>query len=113
MALNKIYAQLSCTDIGRSEPWFREIFGRAPDAEPMKGLVEWHHGRDAGFQLFENQTGAGHGCLTLIVSELEKEHKRLVDAGVDAGAIQRGDIAAVFQVTDPDGNVIVFAEPST
>lgn len=111
MTLNKIYAQLNCTDIERSAAWFERLFGRAPDASPMDGLKEWHHEAHAGFQLFANDADAGHGCLTLIVTGLEAERRRLVDAGLKIETVRSGDVASVFQLSDPDGNVVVFAEP--
>lgn len=67
MSLKKIYAHLSCTELGKSIAWFERLFGRNPDARPMDGIVEWHHADNAGFQLFENPSDAGHVTLTLIV----------------------------------------------
>ena len=43
----------------------------------MPGLAEWHHGEQAGFQLFENNKHAGHGTLTLIVAGVIEEQARL------------------------------------
>ena len=113
MAIKSIYAQLNCTDIDRSTEWFEILFARAPDANPMDGLVEWHHGESAGFQLFANPDDAGHGTMTLIVSGLEKERERLVKAEHKPGEIEAGDIASTVQLSDPDGNTIVLAEPTT
>lgn len=65
MILSKIYANLSCSDLSGSVAWYEKLFGRAPDARPMNGLAEWHHGDSAGLQLFENTADAGRGTLTL------------------------------------------------
>ncbi|WP_417515872.1 VOC family protein [Minwuia sp.] len=111
MPLECIYAQLNCADIDRSVKWFEVLFGREPDASPMTGLMEWYHQGGAGFQLFANASDAGHGCMTLIISDLETERRRLDMAGLEPGEIRRGDIASVVQLSDPDGNTVVLAEP--
>ena len=111
MAIERIFAQLSCTDIGESKAWFRILFDREPDACPMDGLIEWHHDGGAGFQLFANPDDAGHGCVTLIVSGLEDERRRLAGVGHEPSDIGTGDTASICKLSDPDGNTVVLAEP--
>lgn len=111
MAITRIYAQLNCTDMDRSRAWFETLFGRGPDAAPMDGLNEWHHGESAGFQLFRNKTDAGHGSMTLIVSDLAAEIDRLRAAGIATGETRSGDVATILEMTDPDGNAVILAEP--
>jgi hypothetical protein len=108
MALDKIFAQLSCTDLSRSIGWFSTVFGREPDDLPMQGLAEWHHG-DAGFQLFQGEN-AGRGTLTLIVIGLQQEHHRLSDAGLQPGAIESADYVELIRLRDPDNNLVVMAQ---
>ena len=112
MPLEKIFAQLNCTDMDRSTLWFARPFGRPPDANPMAGLSEWHHADHAGFQLVKNEHDAGHGCMTLIVGDLASELERLHGVGIETGETSTGDIATIAQLRDPDGNLIVLAEPS-
>jgi hypothetical protein len=109
MALQKIYAQLSCSDLAVSTQWFTAVFGRAPDETPMPGLAEWHHGSEAGFQLFQNPDNAGKGTLTLIVSELDQEYQRL--GYLKPGNIEHADYVDLIRMRDPDGNLVVLAEP--
>jgi hypothetical protein len=108
MALQKIFAHLSCTDLTVSTTWFAALFGSAPDATPMENLAEWHHG-DAGFQLYRNPDGAGRGTLTLIVSGLEEERERL--ASLNPGTIEHADHVDLMRLRDPDNNLVVLAEP--
>ena len=112
MTLQKIFAQLNCTDMERSTAWFATLFGRSPDEAPMDGLNEWHHADNAGFQLVLNGADAGHGCLTLIVGDIDAELKRLDKAGVQTGDTNTGDIATISQLSDPDGNTVVLAQPT-
>ncbi len=111
MAVDKIFAQLCCSDLAVSRAWFRALFGREPDAVPMPGLAEWHHGGSAGLQLFENSRDAGHGTLTLIVSGIREEHSRLAAAGLEPGGIEPATTTTLVQLRDPDGNLVVLAEP--
>lgn len=109
--IQKIFAQLYCTNTEISAAWFAKLFGRSADAAPMEGLLEWHHGSDGGLQVFKNDANAGHGCLTLIVTDIEQEIERLRNSGMDAGEILTGDQAIVSTVVDPDGNQVILAQP--
>lgn len=111
MSINKIYAQLNCTDLSASINWYREIFDRAPDSRPMDGLAEWHHHDYAGFQLFENAEAAGQGTLTLIVEGLRDEYARLEQAGLSPGDIESGRTTSIVQLHDLDNNLVVLAQP--
>jgi catechol 2,3-dioxygenase-like lactoylglutathione lyase family enzyme len=111
MPIRKIYAHLSCSDLGESIDWFTRLFGRAPDSRPMAGLAEWHHHANAGFQLFENSKDAGHSTLTLIVDGLRYEYERLAGAGLNPGEIEAADTVSLIRLRDPDDNLIVFASP--
>lgn len=109
MAIQKIFAHLSCANLDKSAPWFEEIFARKPDAIPMRHLAEWHHGSEGGFQLFQNPVHAGKGTLTLIVSGLDTERSRL--SSLKPGEIERGNYVNLVRLCDPDGNLVVLAEP--
>ena len=111
MTLAAIYAHLSCSDLTRSSAWFTSLFGREPDARPMAGLAEWHHQTTAGFQLFEHARNAGHGTLTLIVAAVRDEHARLVRARLDPGEVEAADDTTIVRLRDPDGNLVVLAQP--
>jgi len=111
MPINKIYAQLNCSNLSTSIAWYERLFGRRPDVQPMPGLAEWHHLEHAGLQVFENAADAGHGTLTLIVSQLREEHTRLIAAGLKAGPIEPATSTSLVRLRDPDGNLVVLAQP--
>jgi hypothetical protein len=111
MAIEKIFAHVSCSDLDQSKQWYAKLFDRAPDAEPMQHLAEWHHGDDAGMQLFMNKISAGKSTLTLIVSALKEEHRRLTEGGLHPQALEEGDQVSLFRMNDPDGNLVVLAQP--
>jgi predicted enzyme related to lactoylglutathione lyase len=111
MTLSAIYAQLSCSDLKKSSEWFSAVFDRKPDATPMAGLAEWHHKQSAGFQLFQDRKNAGKGTLTLIVNDIESEQARLTGAGLKPGEIEPADYTTIARLRDPDGNLVVLAQP--
>ena len=76
----------------------------------MAGLVEWHHGADAGMQLWQDAANAGHGTLTLLVSGIAEEHARLLAAGLEPGAVEPGDKISLIRLRDPDKNLVVLAQ---
>ena len=100
----------ACRDIIPSMAWYAALFGRQPDANPMDGLAEWHHGDGAGFQLFQDTIEDGHGTMTLIVSGIEAERKRLHGLGLHPPEIEAGP-PRLLHLRDPDGNRVVLAEP--
>lgn len=108
MPIQKIYAQIACSDLSASTAWYQTLFGGKPDATPMQHLAEWHRG-DAGLQLFQNPDAAGKTTLTLIVSGLEEERKRV--ASLKPGEIEGADYVNIVRMKDPDGNLVVLAEP--
>ncbi|MEJ5018569.1 glyoxalase/bleomycin resistance/dioxygenase family protein [Ochrobactrum vermis] len=111
MVLTAIFAQLNCSDLKRSTEWFATIFDRGPDARPMQGLAEWHHGSSAGFQLYQNPADAGHGTLTLIVRDVRAEHARLSFDGIRPGNVETADYTTILRLHDPDRNLVVLAQP--
>jgi hypothetical protein len=111
MAIEKIFAHVSCSNLENSKQWYAKLFGRAADAEPMQHLAEWHHGDSAGMQLFEDASAAGKSTVTLIVSGLREEHQRLNSGGLQPPDIESGEKVSVLRLRDPDGNLVVLAQP--
>ena len=104
-----ILGQVNCSDLNESTHWYETLFDRAPDARPMDGLVEWHHGA-GGLQLYQNATNAGHSALTLIVSDVRRASSGLRAAGLPVAEIEAGDHASFIRLNDPDKNLIVLAQ---
>jgi catechol 2,3-dioxygenase-like lactoylglutathione lyase family enzyme len=111
MAFKKIFAQLNCSDLSASREWYEKFFGRPPDACPMAGLAEWHHEGCAGLQIFQSAGDAGHGTLTLIVDGLKDERARLENVGLNPGDLEPATSISLVRLRDPDGNLIVLAQP--
>jgi len=110
MALTSILANVSCSDLERSTAWYAAIFERQPDEDPMDGLMEWYVGK-AGFQLYRGPDNAGRCTVTIVVDDVRQQHQRMSEAGFEPGEIQQANYTTVFQMRDPDGNLVVLAQP--
>lgn len=109
MPIETIFANVSCSDLSVSEPWYEKLFGRAADRHPMAGLAEWHFTASAEVQLYEDKAKAGRSTLTIGVLPLGEERERLRQAGIAAGEIEPAEHFFILRLSDPDGNLIVLA----
>jgi catechol 2,3-dioxygenase-like lactoylglutathione lyase family enzyme len=111
MKIDYLYAAVIVKDIEASEAFYTKVLGRQPDDRPMGTLVQWRGFSDAGIQLFEDPAKAGNGRMTIVVSDVGKTGLSLHEQGIDLGEVQQGDFGKIAQLSDPDGNLITFAEP--
>ena len=111
MPIAKVYANLSCRDLSASTRWFAILFGRDHDTAPMEGLHEWACG-SGGLQLYEKPEHAGAGTLTLIVDDIEAERARLDAAGLVVADLEEADYTTIMRLRDPDGTLVVLAQPN-
>jgi hypothetical protein len=109
MPIETIFANVSCSDLSVSEPWYEKLFGRAADRHPMDGLAEWHFTDSAEVQLYEDKTKAGHSTLTVGVMPLGAERDRLAAAGIAVGEIEEAKDFFILRLADPDKNLVVLA----
>lgn len=109
MAIQTIFAHVSCSDLETSIAWYEKLFGKPPLRRPMPGLAEWQFTESAEVQLFEDKAKAGTSTLTLGVLPLAPERRRLVDAGLQPGPIEQADYVHIVRMRDPDGNLVVLA----
>ena len=109
MGIETIFAEVSCSDLEASLPWYEKLFGKAPTRRPMPGLAEWQFSESAEVQLFQSKENAGHSTLTLGVLPLAPERARLEKAGLNPGPIERAEHFFIMRLRDPDNNLIVLA----
>jgi len=108
MAIETIFANISCSDLTASLPWYEKLFGMPPTRRPMDGLAEWHFTDSAEVQLYEHKDHAGKSTLTIGVLPLEPELRRLSEQGLEAGPIEQTKDFVLSRFNDPDGNLIVL-----
>jgi hypothetical protein len=116
MALKNVLAFTAVRNIEAAIRWYKMLLRREPDTQPMKGLAEWQFEAGGWLQVHENKQMAGRSSVTFVETDVDDRIKQLQRAGIEPKSSMRGE-----QVTDPDGNQIVFAlrvtvkntEPST
>ena len=108
MGITTILANISCSNLEVSLPWYQKLFDAPPTRRPMDGLAEWRFTDSAEVQLFENKANAGKSTLTIGVLSIEPEHRRLSEQGLEPGAIETTKEFFLVRLEDPDGNLVVM-----
>ena len=112
MTIRNALASLAVNDLATSAPWYRKLFGRAPDSSPMPEVVEWKFDGGGWLQVYEREGPVGGGSVTLSVTDLDALIASLQALGIDPGKVMESVKARVVMIKDPDGNSIAFAEPA-
>jgi catechol 2,3-dioxygenase-like lactoylglutathione lyase family enzyme len=111
MAIDRMLAQMTVRDLESAVAWYTRLFGRAPDAHPMDGLVEWHLADTFGVQVWAEPERAGYSTMVLYDADLDERAGELNRIGIDHDGIQDATTARVLTLVDLDGNRIVFVAP--
>lgn len=106
--IDRVLANVTVGDIALAEEWYTRILGRAPDARPMPGLLEWYFSNACGLQVWEEPERAGKSAAVLGDTDLPAVGVRLTAAGVAHPGLEPGGGGRILQLSDPDGNRVVF-----
>jgi catechol 2,3-dioxygenase-like lactoylglutathione lyase family enzyme len=109
--IRAILAHCTVADLARAEGWYTLLFGREPNARPMPGLLEWQLGDNFGVQVWAEPERAGRSSIVLCDTDLDETVVHLTATGIDYEGPQPGGGARILQLTDPDGNRVVFTGP--
>lgn len=110
MGIEMICANISCSNLEASLPWYGKLFGTPPTRRPMDGLAEWQFTSSAVVQLYQDSDKAGRSTLTIGVVSLQREQDRLAAEGIETGPIEPAKNSSIMRIQDPDGNLIVMAD---
>jgi len=77
----------------------------------MSRLIQWRNVCGANIQIFDDQSNAGSGRLTMVVPDMAEAKRSLDELGIVLTDEMQGDYGRIAQITDPDGNRISLAEP--
>ena len=108
MAIIRVLAQSTVSDLAIAEDWYTRVFGKGPDLRPMPGLLEWHLGETFGVQVWSESDRAGHSAMVLDDSDVDAMSARLNDVGIANEGPQTATTSRIVALTDPDGNRLVF-----
>ena len=108
MKPHSMLAQCTVADLTAALEWYEKVFERAPDLRPMDGLLEWHFGRNAGLQVWQEPERAGKSTVVLDVPSLGDELRRLDRLGITHDEPVHTPLSKVVTLYDPDNNRIVL-----
>jgi catechol 2,3-dioxygenase-like lactoylglutathione lyase family enzyme len=106
--IDRLLANCTVADLDRAEEWYTRLFDRVPDARPMPGLIEWRLADTFGLQVWRDSARSGHSSVVLDETDLDAAAARFATAGIQHDGPQPGGGARILQLTDPDGNAVVF-----
>ena len=98
------------SDLEKALAWYRTWLGE-PDVVPMEGVAEYQVAEGAWLQLSNDDASlAGKGMMVLGVEDAKSYRQELIDAGVAVGELMDYEVVLTFDIADPDGNLISFAQ---
>lgn len=106
--IDGILANCTVSDLDRAEGWYSGLLERGPDARPMPGLIEWHINDSCGLQLWSDPERAGASGVVFRETDIDGAAERATSLGIRHDGLQPGGGARILQLTDPDGNLVVF-----
>jgi catechol-2,3-dioxygenase len=111
MAIQRLLAQATVSDLEAARNWYARLFSRQPDASPMDGLLEWHLADTFGVQVWAEPERAGRSSMVLDETDLDALAARLAEAGIPNAGPEQATSSRILRLEDPDGNRLVFAGP--
>jgi hypothetical protein len=111
VALTRLLAQMTVTDLDAALEWYGRLFDGPPDSRPMGGLAEWHLAPTFGVQVWQDPDRAGHSTMVIDTDDIDAFGSGLDQKGIGHDGVQDASSSRILPVTDPDGNRIVFTGP--
>ena len=109
MKIDNALASVAVKDLDIAAACYAKVLG-SPGNRPMPEVIEWKFPRGGGLQVYHLPERAGHGSLTLAVSDIEEAVNKLRSMEVDVSQRSSNERVETLMVTDPDGNHIAFAQ---
>ena len=79
----------------------------------MEGVAGWQFPGGGWVEIFEDLERAGSSTVIFAVESLESQLQTTADLGIPVEYKEIPSIGTVALIRDPDGNMIVFAGPTT
>ena len=113
MNIKNALAGISIKEIDSAVVWYRALVGRPPDIRPMEGVAGWQFPGGGWIEIFEDEARAGSSTVIFAVESLESQLDTIAELGIEVENKEIPSIGTVALIHDPDGNMIVFAGPTT
>ena len=109
LPFNSLIGVFMVKDIEAAMTWYRAWLGE-PDVIPMEGMAEYKITDTAWLQLNVDDGDRTSGTIIIGVEDAAKYRQQLLDKGIEVGELMDYEVVLTFDVTDPDGNRISFAQ---
>jgi predicted enzyme related to lactoylglutathione lyase len=114
MAITEAFAGIAVAGYEKALAWYERLLGRPPDMIPNENEAVWQLTETGLIYLVGDSHRAGNALLTLIVDDLEHRVADIAERGLAMGEIEAlPGVGRKAVITDPEGNMITFAELST
>ena len=105
-----IVSVFQVSDIEKSLFWYKKWLGE-PDVVPMEGVAEYELNKNVWLQLsYEGTEKIEKSSIIIGIEDIKSCKQILGDNGIETGEIQDYEVVLVFDIHDPDGNRISFAQ---
>ncbi|MEK8070840.1 VOC family protein [Rhodococcoides navarretei] len=102
-----VLAVIAVRDIDSADGWYRRLFDRPADNNPMPSLVEWQVAPAAWLQVTVDSERSGSSLFNVAVGDIEVFVEAARSRGIDFGDIVDANKGVrLSTVSDPDGNSI-------
>jgi len=107
MSMEVLFAGVRVRDLQVAAEWYSRLFGRDADVVPNEDEVMWRVTDGGWLYVLRDTPRAGHGLVTICVTDLEAAVAELADRDISLGPIAPvGDDARKARGQDPDGNSV-------
>lgn len=113
MNFKNALAGISVNHIESTVVWYRALIGRPPDIRPLPHVAAWQFPGGGWIEAFEDPDRAGKSTVIFAVESLEEQLETLERLQIPVENQEIPSIGTVAIIHDPDGNMLVFAGPTT
>lgn len=107
MPMEVLFAGVRVRDLARGVDWYGQLFGREPDIVPNDQEVMWRVVDGAWLYVIHDPDRAGHGLVTVCVTDLDQTMAELAGRGIRLRPIEPvGNAGRKAKGEDPDGNSV-------
>ena len=109
--INVLFAGVATADLDAATAWYGAVLGRPPDIVVHDDEVMWQIGDGGWLYLVRDPVRAGHGLVTMAVTDLDDAVAEIAGRGPDTPSIETiGSAGRKASYVDPDGNTIALIE---
>lgn len=109
--ISHLFAGITVADYRALLPWYERLFGRPADVVVHEQESMWQVSEAGWIYVVADAARAGRAKVTMLVDDLDTRVRELEARGIAVGELEHspGRFHRTV-ITDPEGNLIAFAE---